>query len=393
MDDKLLSLYAVCPPGLESTLADELSKLGIGQIPAGSAQKSPHTIEPGAGGVEFAGALLDVYRANLHLRCASRILLRLGSFHASKFVELARKSGNLAWDKFIVKDRPIALRVTSHRSRLYHTGAVAERVASGLSERLGAAVKVEKYSADSQNAQLIIVRLVNDECSISLDTSGAPLHQRGYRQALAKAPLRETLAAGILFASGWEQHSPLVDPFCGSGAIPIEATLMAMRIPPGLNRRFAFMEWPGFDLAVWEALRTDAERRVQPPAAPILASDRDAGAVNMALENAARAGVADWVEITQRAVSAVEPPAQPGWVATNPPYGLRVSPSQDLRNLYAQFGNVLRARFPGWQVAFLCNDDLLATQTRLIFQEGLSLVNGGVPVKLNRAVVPAQTLR
>ncbi len=393
MGDNLHSLYAVCPPGMESILADELSALGIGQIQPGSAQGYQYTVETGSGGVKFEGALLDVYRANLHLRCASRVLLRLGSFHASKFVELTRKSGNLGWEEYIDIQRPIALRVTSHRSRLYHTGAVAERVAAGLSERLGAGAIIEKYSEDSLNAQLIIVRLVNDECSISLDTSGAPLHQRGYRQALAKAPLRETLAAGILLASGWDQRSPLVDPFCGSGAIPIEATLMAMRIPPGRKRRFAFMEWPGFDLAAWEYAVADADGDIQSPAAPILASDRDAGAVNMALENAARAGVAEWVQITQRAVSAVEPPSQPGWVVTNPPYGLRISAGQDLRNLYAQFGNLLRARFAGWQVSFLCNDDSLATQTRLIFRPGLSLVNGGVPVKLIRAAVPAQTDR
>lgn len=389
MDDKLLSLYAVCPPGLESVLFQELRGIGVYSTRTTEANLAvPIPVELGSGGIEFDGTLNDLYRANLHLRCASRILLRLGSFHASKFVELTRKTGNLDWQKYITNQHPLAFRVTAHRSRLYHSGAVAERIAAGIAERVGFQPVVEKYREDIHAAQLIVVRLLENECTISLDASGAPLHQRGYRQALAKAPLRETIAAGMLLASGWDQRSPLMDPFCGSGVIPIEGAWIAARIPPGYLRKFIFMDWPEYDAAAWKCLIDAVKNEIQTPVGAILGSDRDAGAVKMAAENAERAGAASWVNFSRRAVSDIEPSARRGWVVTNPPYGLRISRNQDLRNLYAQFGNVLRERCPGWQVAFLCNDDRLATQTGLIFREGISLVSGGLPIKLNRSVVP-----
>ncbi len=374
-------LYAVCPPGLEDILAGELRELRVGMPEA--------TVpEPGSGGLDFTGTLEGLYRANLHLRTASRVLLRIGTFHAVKFVELVRKTANLSWENYLQPGHPIALRVTTHRSRLYHSGAVAERLVEGIGERLDQNPLVEKYNEEGNTAQLIIIRLIEDEFTISIDSSGAPLHHRGYRQALAKAPLRETLAAGILLASGWDRRSPFVDPFCGSGTIPIEAALLAANIPPGIIRRFAFMDWPGFDASHWSRLLQSATAQRKDPEAAILGSDRDAGAVKMAITNADRAGVAHLIHFSQRAVSAIQPPVGRGWVVTNPPYGVRVSQNQDLRNLYAQFGNVLRAQCTGWQVAFLCSDDRLATHTGLIFQPGLSLVNGGIPVKLNRGVVP-----
>lgn len=377
MENNSLRLYAVCPPGLELALSAELLGLGIITKP-----------ETGSGGVDFSGSLEDIYRANLHLRTASRVLLRMGSFQVSKFVELVRKTGNLSWETYLHKDRPLAYRITTHHSRLYHSKAVEERVHQGIANRLGYQPSVAKYNEESNQTQLVVIRILDDECTISMDTSGAPLHHRGYRQALAKAPLRETLAAGMLISSGWDRESPLIDPFCGSGVIPIEAALLAANIPPGHQRSFSFMEWPGYDPSNWRRLLKEADRKKIVPPAVILGSDRDEGAISMARENIERAGVSELVQFTQRAVSAIEPPAQRGWIVTNPPYGVRVSQNQDLRNLYAQFGKVLKSRCPGWQVAFLCTDDRLATLTGLTFIKGLSLVNGGIPVKLNLGHVP-----
>jgi putative N6-adenine-specific DNA methylase len=233
---------------------------------------------------------------------------------------------------------------------------------------------------------LVIVRLVNDECTLSIDTSGPLLHRRGYRLETAKAPLRETLAAGLLLASGWDAASPLLDPFCGSGTIAIEAALLAKQIPPGSARRFAFMDWPGFQPAAWDALLAESRQAIRPDIPPILASDRDAGAVQIAQANAGRAGLAGHIEFSHRAVSAIEP-AGTGWVVTNPPYGLRVSANKDLRNLYAQFGNVLRLKCPAWHIAVLCSDPALLRQIGLPLDTSLSLVNGGVAVRLGRGVV------
>lgn len=382
----MLSIFAVTAPGLEPYTAEELQQLGL---------LKPEQVEAAVqgGGVAFNGDHHALYRANLWLRTASRLLVRLGEFEAIGFSELRRRAAHLEWERFVKPGAPVSLRVTCHKSRLYHSDAVAERVAAAIGDRLGRPSPVLKSSDEDESPppQLVIVRLAHDRCTISLDSSGELLHRRGYRLATAKAPLRETLAAGILMASEWNPEAPLLDPFCGAGTIAIEAALIADRIAPGDQRRFAFMDWPGYNAGLWESMRARAEkhrRRQHTSGRPsIIASDRDAGAIELARANAERAGVSGRIEFTCRAVSAIDPPPGPGWVATNPPYGLRVSAGHDLRNLYAQFGNVLRARCRGWQVAILCNDPVLLGQTGLKLDTSLALVNGGVAVKLARGRV------
>ena len=373
------TFFAAAAPGLERLTAQELSSLGMAAPRA----------EPG--GVSFTGELLDLYRASLCLRTASRLLVRLGEFYAAAFSELRKKAGRLPWERFLAPGQPVALHVTCHKSRLYHSGAVAERVAGAIADRLGRPAPVLPPAGDNEGSglpQLIVVRLANDLCTISVDASGELLHRRGYRLATAKAPLRETLAAGLLLASGWDAASPLLDPFCGSGTIAIEAAMLALGIPPGAHRRFAFMDWPGYNPDRWQAL---LERSCPPAPAeappPIQASDRDAGAVEMAQANAGRAGVASAVEFTRRAVSAIQPPPGPGWVVTNPPYGLRTGSARDLRNLYAQLGHVLRRSCPGWRVAILTTDLGLLSQTGLKLEASFATVNGGVNVRLGRGKV------
>lgn len=380
-------LFAVCAPGVEPFVAQELGDLGL--LVAPSAPVAPALAVPGAevevGGVEFSGDRTAIYRANLHLRTASRVLLRLGDFYAASFPELRKKAGRLAWENYLHPGQPVAVRASCHKSRLYHSDGVAERVLAAIGDRLGQITPPGKFdeAGEAPPPQLVVARLDHDRCILSVDTSGTLLHRRGYRLAVAKAPLRETLAAAMLLASGWDCTAPLLDPFCGSGTIPIEAALLAYQIAPGRRRRFAFMDWPGYNPAGWQALLAEAEAQVRAAPGPVIqASDRDAGAIQMAQANAERAGLAGQIEFARRAVSAVQPPPGPGWVVTNPPYGLRVSANQDLRNLYAQLGNVLRAYCPGWQTAILCSDPLLLGQTRLKLRVGLRLVNGGVNVRL-----------
>ena len=188
--------------------------------------------------------------------------------------------------------------------------------------------------------------------------------------------------------SGWVPASPLLDPLCGSGTIPIEGALLGRRIAPGLHRCFAFMEWPEFDADLWSQLIEDA-RSVMLPAvpAPIQASDRDRGAIEAARTNAERAGVAADIEFRSVALSAVVPSAGPGWLVTNPPYGVRIGERDRLRNLYAQLGHFARHMGGGWTVALLSADPQLERQVGIPFHEVLRTRNGGIPVRLVRGVV------
>ena len=389
--------FAVVAPGLANYTAQELYALGLLPMPEGALWAGVE-----AGGVTFPGDRTAIYRANLHLRTANRLLVRLGGFRAVGFEELRKFAGRLAWERYLAPGQAIALRVTCHKSRLYHSDAVAQRVAAAIGDRLGAPPPVQKFDEESDEQsdappQIILVRLLHDQVTISIDSSGALLHRRGYRLATAKAPLRTTLAAGMLLAAGWQPQAdatpPLLDPFCGAGTIAIEAAMLALGLAPGRRRRFAFMTWPDFDATLWEKQIAEADAQQQRQTAQmagslhIQASDRDAGAIALAQENAARAGVADAIEFTCRALSVIEPPATPGWVVTNPPYGVRVGAGGDLRNLYAQFGKVLRNRCPGWHVALLCNDRQLLGQTGLALDTSLGMVNGGIAVMLARGII------
>lgn len=381
-------IYVVCAPGLEPYTRRELQALGI-HLP--ETDSAPTGAEE-SGGLEFDGTVEDLYRANLYLRTASRVMVRLGEFNAAAFSELRKKAGRLAWSRYLKPGQAVALRVTCHKSRLYHSGAVAERILGAIGDQLGAVppvVRLEDAFSSSNPTQLVVVRLVNDQCTISLDSSGELLHRRGYRLAVAKASLRETLAAGLLMASGWDDSSPLLDPFCGSGTIAIEAALMARHIAPGLYRRFTFQRWHSFDSPLWQRIWAEAKETPPPDVLPVIqASDRDAGAIQMARENAERAGVAENIEFTCRAVSAVEPPAGSGWVVTNPPYGVRASADKDLRNLYAQIGHVLRAHCPGWRTAILSSSVTLLRHTGIPTEATLALINGGMGVHLALGRVP-----
>lgn len=382
-------IFAAAAPGLEEWVAYELSSLGLGKQIRRTDRENLKIL---AGGVLFEGGLNDLYRANLHLRTASRVLVRVGEFYAAAFSELHKKSSRLEWERFLSPGQTIQIHATCHKSRLYHTGAVAQRIAAGIASRLGKPSPVLKAGFTEREglppAQLVVVRLSRDRCTISVDSSGALLHQRGYRLEGAKAPLRETLAAGMLYASGWDFSAPLLDPFCGSGTIAIEAALMALGTPPGRLRSFAFMDWPGYEAQRWKNLLEQDIPHREKSGIMIQASDRDAGAVQAARNNAELAGVAEWIEFSQRAVSAIEPPPGTGWVVTNPPYGVRIGQRKDLRNLYAQIGNVLRSKCPGWELALLGSDPALIGQIGFPMKSVLSTLNGGLNVRLMRGRVP-----
>jgi len=369
--------FVITAPGLERLAVDELRALG---------RDDARAVE---GGVTFAATRRSLYEANLHLRTASRVVVRAAEFGASAFHELERRAGKVPWESFISPSLAVSLRVTCRKSRLYHSDAVAERVAGAIMSRV-TGVHVAPAESDA-SSQLILVRLLHDRCTISVDSSGALLHLRGYRQALAKAPMRETLAAAALLATGWRGNTPLIDPMCGSGTITIEGALIARRIAPGLGRQFGLESWPDFDSSLWADVVSAAKAQVTARASvPIQGSDRDTGAIQAAISNAERAGVLGDVELDERAVSAIRPPATSGWMVSNPPYGVRVGERDRLRNLYAQLGNVLRVKCPGWRFALLCADPVLERQLRLRVEPILWTSNGGIDVRLIAGEVPDQ---
>jgi len=316
-------------------------------------------------------------RANLQLRTASRVLVRVASFRATAFFEVEKRAKKIDWQRFIGADRVPEFRVTSRKSKLYHSDAIAER----LMKATPPAAREVRKDAPVEETQLFVVRVHRDDITISADSSGALLHMRGYRQAVAKAPLRETLAAALLIAADWSGATPLLDPFCGSGTIPIEAALLARRIPPGWRRTFAFRHWQNFVNAEWEQIRRDAEQAIL-PGAPVWigGSDRDAGAIKAARENAERASTSGDIDFEIRSISDARVTTGSGLVVTNPPYGVRVGDRGDVRDLYARFGQVLRGPLVGWSAAFLSPDARLAAQLQSPAKELFQTTNGGIKV-------------
>jgi putative N6-adenine-specific DNA methylase len=316
-------------------------------------------------------------RANLWLRTASRVVVRVARFRATAFYELEKRAKKIEWEQFL-GGRDAEFRVTTHKSTLYHSDAITQRLREALGSGLSAVRTPERTA---QSPQLFVVRVVRDKFEISADASGDLLHMRGYREAVGKAPLRETLAAALLLAADWTGTSPLVDPMCGSGTIAIEGALIARRIAPGSRRAFAFEHWRGFDESGWTSLLDAARAQALASSpVPIVASDRDEGAIAFARENAERAMVTEDIRLSALPLSAMSPPSELGLVAMNPPYGKRLSQGKDVRNLYAQLGKVLRSRCRGWHVALYSPDRAFTRQLGLALTSAFLTSNGGIRV-------------
>jgi len=348
----------------------------------------------------------QLYAANMWSRLATRFTVRIGTFHAHSFSELEDRVAVLPWSDWLDLRIPTTFRVSSSGSKLFHTTAVAERFARTIGVPLATAGDDDGRSPAGPGSssasrsgssaagghayeiiQMVVVRIVRDELTVSVDSSGAALHRRGWRLASAKAPLRETLAAAMVRAVGWDGSVPLIDPFCGSGTIPIEAATIARDLAPGMHRPFAFQRWPSFEPGTWASVCAEAAKRAEDAPAPgvlIEAGDRDEGALEATRSNARRAGVAPDIDVSHGAISNLVPPSDgpAGWIVTNPPWGGRVGGPDDLRDLYARFGSVARERFAGWSVAMLVADVGLARHTGLDLREVLTTSSGGKAVTL-----------
>jgi putative N6-adenine-specific DNA methylase len=344
-----LRWFAVASPGLEAPLRDELASL-------------PAVAEARAvdGGVEFAGPLAAGMAANLHSRIATRIVARLGEVRARDFAPLRRSLAKLPWPSFVPRDRPLRIDVATSHCRLYHTGALAETVALAIADCVGPLPPRPPAAGDElDDAGLtrVLLRGRDDRFLASVDASGDLLHRRGWRLEAGAAPLRETLAAGILALAGYDPRLPLVDPMCGSGTIAIEAARWAAALPPGGGRAFAFERWPLFDAdaAAWRQARA-ATADPRGGGAPVFATDRDARAVDTARRNALRAQVAERMHLAVAAFGAAEVPTPAGLVVINPPYGRRLGQRAQAARQGRDIGQILRQRYGGWRAAVLCPD-------------------------------------
>ncbi len=357
-------IYLVATPGLEAPLCDEARAAGF----------DAKVVE---GGVAFMGLWPDVWRANLELRGATRVLARIGSFRAMHLAQLDKRARKVDWAGVLRSDVPVKVEASCKRSRIYHAGAASQRVAKAITEELGAPI------TDDADVR-VMVRIEDDLVTISIDTTGESLHKRGFKEGVAKAPMRETMAAMFLAQCGFDGTQAVLDPMCGSGTFVIEAAEIALGLKPGRERSFAFEQLAGFDAKAWAAMRLPGPLRTT--TARFVGSDRDAGAIRMAGENAERAGVTDLVSFEQQSIETLEPPAgAPGLIIINPPYGNRIGNKAPLLALYRTLGTVIRTRFPGWGVGIITTDKELAKATGL----GLELVeptvlHGGLRVGLWR---------
>ncbi|HRO13121.1 MAG TPA: class I SAM-dependent RNA methyltransferase [Amaricoccus sp.] len=356
-------IFLAAPPGLEPLLAAEAAELGL---------PDP---KPVPGGVTVRGGWPEVWQANLRLRGAGRVLARIAAFRALHLAQLDKRARKVPWADTLLPGTPVRIEATCRGSRIYHAGAARSRIARAL-EDSGCPL------ADDPAAVTIRVRIDDDLCTLSIDTSGAPLHRRGHKEEVNAAPLRETLAALFLRAAGYRGEEPVLDPMCGSGTFPIEAAGIAAGLAPGRSRSFAFERLASFDPAAGAAMKAAVQPRPTPHR--FHGSDRDAGAVAMSRANAARAGVAGLTSFAEVAIGALaRPDGPPGLVITNPPYGARLGEAKALRPLYAAFGEVMRARFRGWRVALLAADQGLAHATGLPFgAPGPIVPHGGLKVRL-----------
>ena len=366
------TLSATCAGGAEPYLEEELRSIGL----------RPLMRENGV--VHFSGGFPEIVMANNLLRTASRILLPLISGSVDGYDDLYRLCRTLDWATVIRPEQSLRVSGVTRSRTIADSSFAAVRIKDAITYSQRAKAR-KRSSVSRKDPDVGITFFVSDrQAHISLDSSGRPLHERGYRVEAGSAPLRETLAATVLNAAGWNSATLLFDPFCGSGTIAIEAALLAARISPGdLRTGFAFQRW-----CFAEQPRTspanespENDRTEDAPQAPIIASDSDPDAVAIARRNAERAGVSDLITFRVADATAMAPFDTPGLVVTNPPYGERLQ-SHDIQTLMSAFGRSAKAALPGWRICFLSEGKTgaksIGLRTRLVAE----LWNGGIQTNL-----------
>ncbi len=365
MTESVRDCFAVTPPGLETLCFHELVGMGL------SPQK------PVTGGVGFCGGVREIYLANLWLRSANRILVRLGDFNARDFPTLYQRLVRLPWGRYIKPGTHCDVRAASQRSRLSHTGRIEKVCREAMTKALGSPPDL------AGPGQMVLLRVSDDHVEVSIDSSGEHLHRRGYRQARSAAPLRENLAAAALLACGYNGSMPLVDMMTGSGTFVIEAGLIAANKPPGSGRNFSFMLWPKYREPLWRLLLLEAEKgeRIGGYAA-IKGVDNNPKAITAAHANLDRAGLGREIEICYGKLQDLVPKGATGLLIGNPPYGSRLGGSADLRPFYRDIECLCGVTFADWTCVLLCPESVVGQMKKLKFNPLLDFSHGGIRVSL-----------
>jgi putative N6-adenine-specific DNA methylase len=379
--------FATCGRGIEPLLAEELRALGAAEV------------EAGRGGVSFRGDLALLYRANLWLRTAIRVLRPILEAEASSPDELYEAVRSLDWSEYLTPEHTLAVDANVRDSHITHSKYAALRVKDAICdqfvERSG-----RRPSVDVDEPMIgLNLHIYRDHAVLSLDSSGESLHKRGYRPIQTRAPLNEALAAALVLLTGWRGDVPFADPLCGSGTLAIEAAWIALHRPPGLTRkRFGFQGWMDFDIELWTSLRDEARRGVgRTLPAPILASDARGDAVAFAINNARAAGIGHLLRFDKRDLRDFQPPPSPqplsllggrgtrgegGVLLCNPPYGERIGEEKNLFGLYRLLGEVFAQRCRGWRAYVFTGNPRLAAAIGLTPKSETPLYNGKIPCRL-----------
>ncbi|MBI4743042.1 MAG: class I SAM-dependent RNA methyltransferase [Betaproteobacteria bacterium] len=365
------NFFASCPRGLEPLLVEDLAAAGVTGC------------KPIPGGAHFTAGWATCYAINLHSRIATRILWRVAHAAYAKEDDIYRLALATAWPTWFGAERTIRVDVTAIKSPLKSLEFITLRIKDAVCDCFrGEGGK--RPSVDTREPDVRIHGfLTADECTLYLDTSGAPLYQRGLRQKTVEAPLKENVAAGILRLSGWQPGTPLIDPMCGSGTFLLEAAQIALGIAPGAGRDFGFQRLRNFDLATWKDL-LDTAMDAEKPAenAQIFGSDSSPVAVRAALANLDRAGLLPAVTLSSGDILDLRAPAPGGVMVANPPYGERLSEQDELAAFYPQLGSALKRNFAGWNCYLLSADTRLPKLMRLTPSKKTPLFNGALECRL-----------
>ena len=363
--------FASCPRGLETLLAEDLTAAGA------------DSLKTLAGGVHFSAKWPACYAANLHSRIATRILWRVAHGAYAKEEDIYQLAHQIAWSSLFAVSETIRVDVTAIKSPLKSLEFITLRIKDAVCDRFRADTR-KRPSVDTREPGVRIHAFLSEtECTLYIDTSGAPLYQRGLRQKTVDAPLKENVAAGILRLSSWQPGMPLLDPMCGSGTFLLEAAQQARNIAPGARRAFGFQRFKNFQASVWENLlraATDAERASSPGL--IHGSDLSPIAVRAALANLDRAELLASVSLSRGDLLEIAAPAESGVLIANPPYGERLSEQDELAAFYPLLGSALKRNFAGWNVYLLSADLRLPKLMRLAPSKKTPLYNGMLECRL-----------